>query len=368
MAWTRFTFTDYINCADKLAAFLTRAKQPSSVTAGGSNTGNGIIFGLSSTAASVDETFTLTCVTGGASAVFSIDGDATLPMDNVSVNVPYVHDKICFTLLAGTVNFALGDTLTFTTGTATANWTQMRNENRRDAATGKEYVFKGRGGGSDEIYVGIRTVTNSSTYYNWGLQCFTGYIEATAFQNLPGYRADPYTSFPSTGSNIAWVFESARRIIVIPVSSSDYHGQAYLGWILPTATPSQWGNPLFVGGDSNTSTTTYTGTRAAWWKTKANNRMYDGSVWDVNSDTWPYKDYLPVKDVNGAFPLLPVTVLNAGSTGRKIYGEAEGCFAIAGDGGAVGTGDTVICNNEFYIITKNVSVVGDADIMAVKLT
>lgn len=370
MAWTRIAFSgDYIDAADRLAAFLTRANQPGTVTPGVGNTGDGIVFGLSSTADSVAEDFTLTCTTAGAAAEFSVVGSVTGAIGTATVNVPFSSDVVCFTIVGGDTNFALTDAFTFSIASGTPNWSEMRNETRRDLATGKEYVFKGIGGGTDEIYVGIRTLTNGTTYYNWDLQGFTGYVEASNFELLPGYQAGLYTSFPTTGSMVLWIWESARRIIVIPVPTGDYHGQIHLGWLQPTATPSQWDNPLFIGGDSNTSDSVYTGSRSAWWKTKANSKQYDGSVWDLNSQAWPYIYYTPVKDVNGNFPLKPVTIVNAESTGRKIYGEVEGCFAVAGEGGAIGTTDFIVTpNKEFFIITKNVSIVGSANIMAIKLT
>lgn len=370
MAWTRFTFTDYLDCADKLAAFLTRTKQPGTVTPDGGNTGDGIIFGLSTTAASVTEDFTITCKTAGASAVFSVVGTVSGALADATINIPYITDKICFTIIGGDTNFAEDDEFTFSVDDGTPNWIEMRNETRRDAATGKEYVFKGIGDGDDEIYIGIRTLTNGTTYWNWNLQAFTGYIEANAFENLPGYYNNLYTCFPNTGSAYAWVFESARRVIVIPTPTGDYNGQVHLGWLLPTATPSQWGNPLFVGGDTTSATRTYTESRAAWWNTQSRSRIYDGGSWDLNSDIWPYKTYTPVKDINGDLPLDPVTVIKAESVDRKIYGEVEGCFSVAADGGSVGTGDTIISEDkqEFYIITKNVSLAGDKNIMAIKLT
>lgn len=370
MAWTKIAFSgSYIDAADKLAAFLTRPNQPGTVTPGVGNTGDGIIFGLSSTADSVVEDFTITCTTGGADAIFSVTGSVSGSLGNATVHVPFVSDVICFTLVGGDTNFAVDDEFTFSVAAGTPNWTELRNETRRDAATGKEYVFQGIGGGSDEILIGIRTYTNGSTYFNWQLQCFTGYIEATAFEFLPGYLAGLYTCFPPSGNVNLWIWESARRVLVIPVPTGDYHGQVHLGWLLQTATGSQWGNPLFVGGDATLSSTIYTGSRTAWWKNKAYSRIYDGGSWDVNSDIWPYKYYTPTKDINGNFPLKPVTVIKAETTDRKIYGEVEGCFAVCGDGGAVGTSDYIVTpEKEFYVITKNVSVVGSADIMAIKLT
>lgn len=369
MAWNKIAFTgSYIDAADKLAAFLTRPNQPGTITPDGGNTGDGLIFGLSTTADSVVEDFTITCTTGGASAIFSVTGSVSGSLGNATVHVPFISDVICFTLVGGDTNFAISDEFTFSVAADTPNWTELRNETRRDAATGKEYVFQGIGGGSDEIIIGIRTFTNGSTYYNWSLQAFTGYIEETAFENLPGYTASPYTCFPPSGNVNLWVWESARRVLVIPVPTGDYHGQVHLGWLLQTATDSQWGNPLFVGGDTYTSSTIYTGSRSAWWKTESNSRMYDGGSWDTNSQVWPYENYTPMKDINGDFPLFPVTVVKSETSDRKIYGEVEGCFALCGDGGAVGTSDYHVADREFYIITKNVNEVGSSSVMAVKLT
>ncbi len=164
------------------------------------------------------------------------------------------------------------------------------------------------------------------------------------------------------------IIENARRFIVIPIIGSTY-AHLYLGWILPTATPSQWDYPLFKGGDSNDFNTLVgdSANHFAWWTGPPYGDMYNNDDWDDNSDIWPYDLYTLHKTEDSGFPLFPVTIINKTTNEKKIYGEAEGCFYVDADGGAVTVSDSVIVDSEFYFITQDVNRVGDDNLMALRL-
>ena len=312
------------------------------------NTGDGTVGSMVGIASDqgTGETITLTAT---SATNFDVDGSLTGDFgSDATVGVNYDNGEFSLTISAGGTPFISGDKFTFQTRPF-------------------EYILKGIGSGSDEIFVGYREETNGSTYYNWQVQGFTGYISANDFNAQPGWELGIY-SVQTNGNFDILIIENGRRFIVIPIIGSTY-GHIYLGWILPIATPSQWDYPLFKGGDSNLSTTLIGATtnHEAWWKDPKYGDMYNNDVWDVDSDIWPYDLYTLQKTEESEFPLFPVTVINKISAERKVYGEAEGCFYVDADGGSVTISDSVVVDEEFFSITQNVNQVSDNNLMALRL-
>ena len=327
---------------------------PDTVIPDAANTGDGTVgsmVGIASESAT-EETWTLNCTTGGGAgvAVFDVDGSVSgdAGSDIVS-DVAYDNGRFSLLITAGGAAFVSGDKYTFT---------------QRQF----EYILKGIGDGSDEIYVGYKEVTDASTYYNWNVQGFTGYIDANLFETQPAYEAGIY-HVQTDGTFDILIIENSRRFIVVPIIGTIY-AQLYLGWVLPTATPSQWDYPIFKGGDSDDPAELISSTgfdHRSWWKTPDSGDMYNNSVWDTNSDVWPYADYISHKTEGDDFPLLPVTVLNDTSTEEAIYGEADGCFYMDADNGAITVADSVVTSDEFYFIVQDVFRVGNGNLMALRL-
>ena len=317
------------------------------------NVGNGTVgsmVGIASDQRDGPETITLNCITPGGDGVAIFDVDGSLTGDfgsDAVVGTTYNNDEFELLISAGT-DFEVGDKFTFQTRPF-------------------EYILKGIGGGSDEIFVGYREETNGSTHYNWQVQGFTGYIVANDFDAQPGWELGIY-SVQTNGNFDILIIENARRFIVIPIIGTTY-GHIYLGWILPIATPSQWDYPLFKGGDSNTLGTLIGATtnHEAWWIDPKYGDMYNNDTWDANSDIWPYDLYTLQKTEASEFPLFPVTVINKISAERKVYGEAEGCFYVDADGGSVTTSDSVVVDEEFFFITQNINRISDNNLMALRL-
>ena len=321
------------------------------VIADAANVGNGTVGSMVGIVSDyiVGETITLDCITGGGDGVakFDVDGSTSNFGSDATAGVTYNNGEFEFLISAGT-DFEIGDKFTFQTRPF-------------------EYILKGIGGGSDEIFVGYREETDGSIYFNWQVQGFTGYIAANDFDAQPGWELGIYSVLTSGNFDIL-IIENARRFIVIPIIGSIY-GHIYLGWILPIATPSQWDYPLFKGGDSNTLSTAIGATpnHEAWWKDPKYGDMYNNDTWDANSDIWPYNRYTLQKTEESEFPLFPVTVINQTTSEKKIYGEAEGCFYVDADGGAVTVFDSVVVDEEFFFISQNVNQVSDKNLMALRL-
>jgi len=317
-------------------------------TADGGNTGNGTIgsvVGIASDA-QAGETW---IITSTSATNFTVVGSVSGSKAAATVGVAYDNGQFSMLITDGGTPFVSGDLFTMT-------------------QVPFEYILKGIGGGSDEIFVGFKEVTNASTYYNWDLQGFTGYLSGNIFETQPGYEAGIY-SVQTDGSFDILIVENSRRFICVPIIGSIY-AHVYLGWLLPVATPSQWDYPLYKGGDSDDATEiiSSTGTdHTSWWKIPESGDIYNNALWDENSDVWPYDLYIIHKTEDGLYPLLPVTIINKTTNEKAIYGEADGCHYTDGDNGAVTVSDSLIDSGEYFFITQDVFRVGNGNLMALKL-
>ena len=312
------------------------------------NVGNGTVGSMVGIASDqgAGETITLTAT---SATNFDVDGSLTGDFgSDATVGVNYDNGEFSLTISAGGTPFVSGDKFTFQTRPF-------------------EYILKGIGGGSDEIFVGYREETNGSTYFNWQVQGFTGYVAINDFDAQPGWESGIF-SVQTNGSFDILIIENSRRFIVLPIIGST-HGQIYLGWILPIATPSQWDYPLFKGGDADNVAVQigYTANHEAWWTGPNYGDIYNNDTWDANSDIWPYDRYTLRKTEESEFPLSPVLIINRTTSEKKIYGEADGCFYVDAVGGAISVFDSVVVDEEFFLITQNINRVSDNNLMALRL-
>ncbi len=140
--------------------------------------------------------------------------------------------------------------VTFLTVTNT-DWT-LQADNR--GSTG-DVVLKGLGlGGTDDIFVGIKTYTwVAGDIFGWFLQGYTGYTGA-GFLNEPGAMGGAVPVLNLWNSTIPyWFFANGRRFIVVAKVNNVYTSM-YAGHILPYGSSGQWFYPLAIGG-SNISNT-----------------------------------------------------------------------------------------------------------------
>lgn len=314
---------------------FTTDRTNNTVIANAANTGNGTVGSMEGNRAStVEQTITLNCITPGGDgvAIFDVDGSISGDLGSDAIAGTLLDlDEFQFLISAGGVDFSTGDKFTF----------QWRTP---------QYIFKGIGGGSDEIIVGIQV-----TDFKWDLQGFTGYVESNEFSDQPAYETGVNMAM-TDGTFDILIVENARRFIVIPIIGATY-AQCYLGWILPVATPSQWDYPMFRGGDSGD----------AWWADTGNKRLYNNALWDDDIVSWPYDIYTIHKTEDDELPLIPILIINPTSGNPAIYGEAEGCFYMDADEGALTVSDSIISNNEFYFVSQNVNDVGNNNLMALRL-
>lgn len=127
MAWEAAVAGDHVELLKRLREVLIGYPLVSSPVIAG--TGNGTLHSLHTFATTPVETWTLTCTTGGASAVFSVVGSVSGAQASASVGGAYDNGKIAFQIANGTANFAVNDTIVFSTqsnGLAAQPWVVER--------------------------------------------------------------------------------------------------------------------------------------------------------------------------------------------------------------------------------------------------
>jgi hypothetical protein len=283
-------------------------------------------------------------------------------------------------------------------------WTEMR----WDTPDEYELILKGPGlAGTDEIFVGIQTFSDSGTdYYNWRLQGFTSYLAGNAFADQPG--AIPIASRPPSlamidGSLPYWFVADGRRFVVVTRVSSIYQA-CYLGFLLPYGMPTQLPYPLAVGGsitgqagyrysvtgvshrhfidpghldsDNNNEADIFSTLRVLHGDWVPIRNWYgssgEGSQGRFKREVWPYGDSVANnawaamrENIDGStYPLFPAIVYQE-NPAPNCFGHLDGCFAIPGYG--LAAEDIVTISSVDHLVIPNVYRSGAADWWALRL-
>lgn len=242
--------------------------------------------------------------------------------------------------------------------------------------------------GTDDIYVGIQGVSDvPNDTYGIQVEGAAGFNAAQSFTGQTGASPDSFVSVWNS-SMPYWIVASGRRFIVVVKVSTTYHA-LYGGLILPYGTPSQYGYPHFIGGESNTllrwSDTTVgfrqfvdPGATSTGTNTGANLCFPDGS-WQyfsnftnssgndsLNTTTgrsvWPYAGGANATEVDnrlremrdnidGTFTLLPL-ILSCDSPSRQVFGELDGCYWVSGYNNAAE--NIITISGQDYLVVQNI--------------
>ena len=325
MAWAKRTATDYLDCIDQIRQFTQKTWFAGTVTPG-SNTGEGSLFNPSASENSVAETWTITCTTAGGNdtAIFSVSGSVSGVQVSATAGVPYSIDKVSFVIVADGADFAISDSFSFPVTAGTAEWVQDRWDNDYDGAGGYELIQHGIGGGADEIYVGMRSFTDNTSYWNVEQSAFTGFVDGNPFDTQPGYM--PEWCCGNGTSFEVWISASSRRInyCLIPVEGS--HEMGGVGWLNSYASPSQWAYPAFCGGSRSSSSATI-GSSGGNFPTGSNLKI----LWGTNIRTgvsvspcdYGYFSYWQSPE-DGFQRLYPASPRLDGN--KETYGDLDGIF------------------------------------------
>lgn len=212
-------------------------------------------------------------------------------------------------------------------------WTTLRY--KTDDPASHELILKGVGlSGTEEIFVGVRTYDNvSADYYNLAVAGFTGYVPSNAWSAQPGFRE---SGVPAHNQFIDyWMAINAQRITFALKVGTPVYESAYIGKILPIATPSQYPYPLAVIGMLNgaapirysetTHSMGYKGNRvncALRWLdgTYKQPLMYPWNNSTVAGNSTSNVQ-LALRDTSNQYPILPVVMCEAAP---NTFGELDG--------------------------------------------
>lgn len=166
---------------------------------------------------------------------------------------------------ANAVTGGTGSSATVDLTYAANGWTAQRNTTW--SGSEREVILEGSGGGTDEILVGWRTLSDvPGDYYNFELHGMTGYASALPHKEQPGISpgfheevaAADYTGAYLVTAGVQFFYFiniNAYRIIVTVVVGS-VRNHAYLGWGNRFATSTEYPYPMVVAGSANHPTTT----------------------------------------------------------------------------------------------------------------
>lgn len=271
------------------------------------------------------------------------------------------------------------------------------------------------GNGLNNVHLGFRETTNTTTYFNIMLCGFTGYNAGVTWYNQPGKQPDSasillYESDPHN----YWFIADGQRFYGMVKSGATYQ-PFYVGFLMPYGDPAAYPYPLFIGGasgDPATDPATYTTNRHAFWLScgtdgTAPYTSYNcsGWVWTPGSDQpvqmltrdpggvsgadsggdatmWPYGAGATTasqysygtgwlrwmrQNPDGTYNLFPTFIYDTRAGQRMALGELVGGFALGGDNVTPESIYSPAGNADQYLITQSQNNTGNDYVFAFKL-
>jgi hypothetical protein len=239
-------------------------------------------------------------------------------------------------------------------------WTTLRYDNTLAV---RELIMKGVGlSGTEEIFVGFRSYESVvSDYYNLSVAGFTGYVAGNTFAAQPGYIE---SGVPATSTRIDyWLVVNAQRIAFALKVGTPVYESAYVGKILPYATPTQFPYPLVVAGMlSGVPGTRFSDTAQAMPyrgnRTNCRLRFIDGS-W-LTPECAPWNNAMLMGGgtsgtdsriwvTDAGYQLLRIVM----TTSQGDFGEFDGIYQITGYGPNA-TENTLVIDGMTYVVIQDV--------------
>lgn len=253
-------------------------------------------------------------------------------------------------------------------------WQTLRYSTANPAS--HELILKGEGlSGAEEIFVGVRTYENvSADYYNLAVAGFTGYVAANAWSAQPGFRE---SGVPAHNQAIDyWLAINEQRIAFCLKVGTPVYESAYVGKILPYATPSQFPYPLAVIGMLNgASATRYSDTAHSMGfkgnRTNCALRWLDGSYkqplmypWMNNfvaTTSTSGSNVMSLRDTGDNYPILPAVPCEAIP---NVFGELDGIGYVSNFNNTVESiiqvGGTPVTDNPAWTASERALAIIDA--------
>lgn len=291
----------------------------------------------------------------GGVAEFSVTGSVSGAKADATSDVPYSIPEVSFTPLAGAYDFLYEDEFTFAVALATPLWVP----NESDFASAQEYILlQGKGTGADEIFVGFRTWTDNINYFNMEVSGFSGYDNTKTYDDQPG-KNEAYCCMSNVGFDFH-IFMTGRAIKVVSTIGGTIDEHMYAGFFLPVATPAQNGYPMFIGGNSLSSSQLIgqvsTSAHVAYWA-ENRNKLFNGVAWTSITNFHPL-DFMTFNDIkedlDGNRVVFPATLLAT----DNVYGDMEGVGYITNSDSAVTTHDFLNAGNVAWLIFQDTTRVG----------
>jgi len=341
--------------------------------------------------ATITENWTITCTAAAANGgTFSVVGSVSGAQASATVGVPYENSFVAFTIADGAIDFQVGDQFTFATTqgamvAANSEWEFLGKANEQTAGG----WMKGPGlAGTDEIFVGLSRYNNPGTdIYNLTLAGSFGFNSGLAFSNQVGFSGAVYMSAWNTTTPY-WIVANGQRFVVVAKISTTYHAM-HAGKILPYATPSQFGYPVYIAAETETAETRWSlndfgfrhftdpgaassssqvsGCKFAFpdgaWYGFSNYYPSSGNetVSGLGRYVWPYAGANSSLDdlikelstnVDGSYTLLPL-ILNSNTPSQQVFGEIDGCYYVGGFNNAAE--NIIQIDGVDYLVVQNIN-------------
>jgi hypothetical protein len=218
--------------------------------------------------------------------------------------------------------------------------------------------------GAVPAYVGVKTYQSvPSDYYNLTVAGFTGYVSGNTFATQPGAYL---CGVPAHNQRIDyWMTINDRRLAFGMKVGTPVYESAYIGYLLPYATPRQYPYPLVVGG-------MLTGEAATRFSDATHSMPYKGAranfvlrsvlgSW-LQPSAWFWSEGFSMRPNNDVQYPVQRTILYDAS---NVYGELDGIFQVSGFNNLVE--NTMVIGGENYIILQDVARTGFNDYYAMRL-
>lgn len=271
-----------------------------------------------------------------------------------------------------------------TTGLANGqNWTKLADtvENGND----RNVYFQAPGlSGADQIFMRMNAFHNTgSDYYNIGIYGATSYTAGLGFANQPDSSPDSFLLLWNQA--IPYWFIANGRCAKIIAKVSTVYESAYMGFIIPYATPAEYPYPLMIGGSHSIASRRYSVVEALhraffcpssagdgpsvqpgassgsylrmpggqWVPLGVVNNSYDTSVNSNGMQVWPYGHFECVGPIyqSSDYALMPL-VLNTNYATPAVMGEIDGVYFVSGFANA--SENTVVVDGVTNLVVQNI--------------
>lgn len=242
MSYIHGSAANYLALSDALvAAAVGNSLTVVAVAGGGAGYAIGDILTIAGGTATVAAQVEVTSVAAGV-----IDGVRVFNSGAYSANPASPN--------AATGGSGSGASLTLTL--ASNGWTAELDSTW--SGTQKEVVLSSLGDGGDAIFIGWRTLSDLSTYFNWELHGMTGYTAGQHLADMPGVSPgfhDAGLSANRAGAYLLlfnaaieyWFYIDAYHVkLEVKVSSSYFN--AYMGWADRYMTETEYPYPMVIAG------------------------------------------------------------------------------------------------------------------------